>query len=120
MAKHGGARKGAGRPTGSKSKSTLEVEAILEEVGIDPIRTMAEMLKNQHNCMQRKTKGFNPKLTYDLAKELAQYVAPKRKAVELTGAVGVVEDEGKMTKQDAANRLRTLIAAAREASQENV
>lgn len=79
MSRAGGARPGAGRPKGSKSKATLDIEAKLKRLGCDPIAGMAGI------AMAPDT---GPDLRARMFAELAQYIAPKRKAVEHTGADG--------------------------------
>lgn len=40
MAQHGGKRSGAGRPKGSKNKTTIAREAVAEVLGVDPSETL--------------------------------------------------------------------------------
>jgi Family of unknown function (DUF5681) len=63
-----------GRPKGSKNKQTLAVTELLEALGCDPIEGMAMI------AMDEKA---DPTLRAQIYKELAQYIAPKRKAVEM-------------------------------------
>ena len=65
-----------GRPKGSKNKATLEVERTLGELGCDPISAMAVIAMNKKNDLN---------LRANMYKELAQYIAPKRKATEISG-----------------------------------
>lgn len=81
MATNGGKRPGAGRPKGSKSKKTLAVEAKLEELGCDPIEGMAKIAQAAFDAEDFQLAG-------NMYKELAQYVAPKRKAIEHSGKDG--------------------------------
>lgn len=74
MAQIGGKREGAGRPAGSKNKRTQEIEDKLAALNCDPIEGMAMIAVDP-------TSG--PELKFQCFKELAQYVAPKRKAVEM-------------------------------------
>jgi hypothetical protein len=64
----------SGRPKGSRNKQTLAVTDRLEELGCDPIEGMARI------AMDEKA---DPSLRAQMFKELAQYIAPKRKAVEM-------------------------------------
>lgn len=79
MSRAGGARPGAGRPKGSKSKATLDVEEKLRKLGCDPIEGMALIAGNPENGVDLRARMYA---------ELAQYVAPKRKAVEHSGSGG--------------------------------
>jgi len=72
----GGSRPGAGRPKGSANKRTQEVIEKLEALGCDPIVGMAKIAMDKNADLQ---------LRGSMYKELAQYVYPKRKAVEVSG-----------------------------------
>lgn len=92
--------KSGGRPKGSLSRKTLEAISILSEKGCDPLDILSDI------AMGKKIKcGINlgdgnieaeviPTLDQrrDAAKELCQYVYPKRKAVEHSGSIGSHED----------------------------
>ena len=70
----GGFRQGPGRPKGSVGEKTKAVQAKLEELGCDPIEALANISMDNSNT---------PELRFQANKELAQYVAPKRKAIEM-------------------------------------
>jgi len=80
-----GERRG-GRAKGTKNRGTLEVEEKLRKLGCDPITGMALI------AMGIDAQGNSIDASIDLkAKmlaELAQYILPKRKAVEHTGPEG--------------------------------
>jgi len=76
--KAGGFREGSGRPKGSLGEKSLAVQAKLEQLGCDPIEALANISMDTNNT---------PELRFQANKELAQYVAPKRKAVELEGTL---------------------------------
>jgi hypothetical protein len=76
---HGGFRPGAGRKKGVPNKATLDVQARLAALGCDPIEGMALIAMDAANP---------PELRGRMYSELAQYVAPKRKAVEMGGPNG--------------------------------
>lgn len=78
---HGGKREGAGRKKGTVGRKTLAVEQKLAELKCDPIEGMAIIAK------QAMGEG-DLHLAGSMYKELAQYVAPKRKAVEVSGLDG--------------------------------
>ena len=61
-----------GRPKGSRNKLTLEVRDRLEALGCDPIEGMARIAMDENVELSIRAQMY---------KELAQYVAPKRKAV---------------------------------------
>ena len=75
---HGGKRTGAGRPVGAIGTRSKEIASKLKELDCDPIEALAMIAKDQTNT---------PELRFQANKELAQYVAPKRKAVEMDAAL---------------------------------
>ena len=73
-------QKTGGRQKGTPNKSSQDIQAKLDALGCDPITGMAEI------AAEARTAGdFN--LAGQMYKELAQYVAPKRKAIEVQGDV---------------------------------
>ena len=72
-------KKTGGRQKGTKNKATEGVEAKLKELKCDPIEGMARI------ASQAMDEG-DMQLAGQMYRELAQYVAPKRKAMEVTGA----------------------------------
>ncbi len=68
-------RKTGGRKPGTPNRRTLEVSQRLEGLGCDPIAGMALLAMDPAN---------SPELRGRMYAELAQYVAPKRKALEMT------------------------------------
>src|SRR5215210_7287293 len=72
------------RPNGSKSKQTLAVIDRLEALGCDPIEGMARIAMDEKVDLSIRAQMF---------KELAQYTAPKRKAVEMKaeGEISLVD-----------------------------
>ncbi|MEO8715192.1 MAG: hypothetical protein ABI369_09280 [Acetobacteraceae bacterium] len=73
-----GERRG-GRQKGTPNKATLSVMEKLTAIGCDPIAGMARLASDETNA---------PELRGRMYAELAGYVAPKRKAIEHTGADG--------------------------------
>ena len=67
------------RPKGTPNKRTSLVERLLEEMKASPIGHMARLMLDE---------DADPRLRFDAAKELAGYIAPKRKAIEITGGDG--------------------------------
>lgn len=94
MSEHGGARPGAGRKKGGKNRRSQEVEDRLEEMDCDPIAGMARIAAMAEEDAQAaetpKERIPHMNLAKDCYRELAQYVAPKRKAIEHSGDVGTV------------------------------
>lgn len=66
-------KKTGGRRAGTPNKRTLELVDKLLDLGVDPIEGMARLAMDPNNT---------PELRGRMYAELAQYVAPKRKAVE--------------------------------------
>ena len=69
-------RKTGGRQIGTPNRKTVQVQRLLEQLGCDPITGMATIAMDEAAPVKVRAAMF---------KELAQYVAPKRKAVELSG-----------------------------------
>jgi hypothetical protein len=63
-----------GRPKGSRNKQNLAITDRLQALGCDPIEGLAMIAMNE---------GAELSIRAQMYKELAQYVAPKRKAVEM-------------------------------------
>ena len=78
MSSKGGARPGAGRPKGLPNKRTKEIAERLAELDCDPIEAMA-MIANDTT--------LDHSLRLQAFKELAQYVAPKRKSVDIDATI---------------------------------
>src|SRR5207249_4072903 len=74
--------KTGGRKAGTPNKKTREVAELLRSLNCDPIRGMAEIAMNEQN---------SPDLRGRMYSDLAQYVYPKRKAVQLSSDEGPVE-----------------------------
>jgi hypothetical protein len=73
--------KGAGRPKGVPNKDKEELLNLIQATGCKhPIQGLAEIAKKSHEAGELD-------LAKDCYKELAQYVASKRKAVEHTGHI---------------------------------
>lgn len=73
-------KKTGGRVKGTPNKATQEIQAKLEALGCDPLEGMAKI------ALQSMDAG-DLKLAGQMFAELAQYVAPKRKAIEHSGEV---------------------------------
>ena len=67
-------RKTGGRRKGTPNKRTQQVAELLLELDCDPIRGMAEIAANKRHPIELRAKMYA---------ELAHYVHPKRKAVDV-------------------------------------
>lgn len=81
VAKNSKGKRLGGRSKGTPNKRTQDVIERLKELDCDPIQGMAIIAK-------RAMDEDDLQLAGQMYKELAQYVAPKRKAVEMTGKDG--------------------------------
>ena len=68
--------KTGGRAPGTPNKRTQEAAQILDELGCNPIRGMAEIAMSESHPIELRARMFM---------ELAHYVYPKRKAVDVYG-----------------------------------
>jgi hypothetical protein len=73
-----GERRG-GRQKGTPNKKTANVQEKLDKLGCDPIEGMARIAIEAMEIKDYQLAG-------NMLKELAQYVAPKRKAMEVSGS----------------------------------
>jgi hypothetical protein len=69
-------RKTGGRVAGTPNRKTRDVEALLASLDCEPIRGMAEIARNPEASLELRGR---------MNAELAQYLYPKRKAVEHSG-----------------------------------
>lgn len=67
-------RKTGGRQPGTPNKRTLDIQTKLERLGCDPIEGMAKIAMNPDTPVDVKARMYA---------ELAQYIAPKRKAFQV-------------------------------------
>ena len=75
--RRGGRKKGT--PNKKTAKAAKTIQETIERIGCDPLEAMLEI------AIQAKNEG-DLQLSLSAYKELAQYVAPKRKAVEVSGS----------------------------------
>lgn len=69
-------KKTGGRVKGTLNKRSQAVSDLLEELGCDPIRGLAEIAMN----------SAEESLRFQANKELSQYIAPKLKSIEHKGS----------------------------------
>lgn len=74
----GGKRTGAGRPKGSLGAMTERVLELFDELSFDPLRELVTIYQNSETDRRTKVR---------IAIELAQFVAPKLKAIDVQTAV---------------------------------
>lgn len=74
--------KQGGRKAGTPNKRTVEVQEKLARLKCDPIAGMARLAMDKKNP---------PELRGRMFAELAQYIAPKRKALEHSADGGMLE-----------------------------
>lgn len=97
------------RPKGTLNSKTLEAIGILREKNCEPLGLLADIaLGNEIRCGVTTIAGYaeveiRPTLDQrkDAAKELCQYIYPKRKAIEHTGKDGAEIEHRDITKTDA-------------------
>ena len=68
--------KTGGRQVGTPNRRTQEIESLLSSMGCDPIEGMAEVAQLAREANDLRLAG-------QMYKELAQYVAPKRRSIEV-------------------------------------
>lgn len=88
---------GAGRRKGQVNKLSLHVLTRLEELGFDPIKKMVDIAMAKTTPIEVRGK---------MCSELAQYVWPKRKAVEHSGFI----DGSIVSGADPIDALRSRVA----------
>lgn len=76
---HGGARPGAGRKPGSKSKRTQKVAKAAVKSGISPLEYMLQVMRNSRADTKRRD---------DMAKAAAPFVHPRLATMAHTGPNG--------------------------------
>lgn len=75
-----GERRG-GRQKGTPNKKSTDIKRIIEGLGCDPIEGMARIAREAEAAKDHP-------VALAAYKELAQYMYPKRKAIEITGEDG--------------------------------
>lgn len=85
---HGGKRQGAGRPVGSKSKRTLQLQEKARELGVCPAEAMMLNIKWAQERLAAATKDSLSQtelrdMIHKNAKDLAPYLYPKLASTQL-------------------------------------
>jgi hypothetical protein len=76
--------KTGGRVKGTPNKKTTDVQQLLENLNCNPIEGMARIAENIEIDIGIRLNAY---------KELAQYMFPKRRAVDLNASVNVLSHE---------------------------
>ena len=74
-----GHKKFGGKAKGCKNKITQDVVGLLDSLGCNPLEGLARIAENEKHPIEVRTKCLA---------ELAQYLHPKRRAVEISGPSG--------------------------------
>lgn len=84
--KGGSKSPGSGRKKGTPNKSTVDVKKRLEDSGCDVFGFLVATVENDKKTLGLKETDGDVPLKYriDAARELAQYIAPKLKAIDFT------------------------------------
>jgi hypothetical protein len=83
----GGSKKGerrGGRQKGTPNKKTQNIIDKLNALGYDPIESLVRLAQEAEDSKDKV-------MEFNACKELAQYVAPKRKAVEMVAEVTSID-----------------------------
>lgn len=111
MAKPKGSPKTGGRQKGTPNKRTQILQEILDELELDVPREIVRILNAADPGSDdfHPLNGLSPKERSDILLNLMQYLYPKRKAVEHSGAVAnPLEDYLLMTPEEREARKRAL------------
>jgi hypothetical protein len=89
----GGARRGAGRPKGSKNAATKKARAVSEQAaaeGITPLEYMLDIMRTEvSEDMDARELLTAITLRFEAAKAAAPYIHPRLAAVEHSGNLSV-------------------------------
>ncbi len=71
--------KTGGRQKGTPNKNSMAARELLDKLGCNPLEGLASIADDENNPIEIRTRAYS---------ELAQYVSPKLRAMEITGAAG--------------------------------
>jgi uncharacterized pyridoxal phosphate-containing UPF0001 family protein len=91
----------SGRKKGVPNKATQEVVDKLKELNCDPIEGLARIAQMAMDEADLKT-------AKDAYKELAQYVAPKRKAIEIDADITIHDEIEELTDEELLQEMKEL------------
>ena len=94
-------KKWGGRKKGTPNKRTLNVADKLAELGYDPLESLVRL------AIDAQKEG-DKVMEYNASKELAQYVAPKRRATEITAEVVTIDITNDLTELQRDNLKKLL------------
>lgn len=78
-----------GRKKGTPNKSSVPAQQIAERLGVDPFEVLCLFVKGDAKKLKIKKDQLTPGIRVAAAMEAAQYLYPKRKAVEHSGELGL-------------------------------
>lgn len=87
-------QKTGGRKKGTPNKLTQDLHQIAEELGVNPFEILLRFAKGDYEalnlpeCTSFGAPTIPPELRQKAAKDACEYLFPKRKAIEHTGANG--------------------------------
>jgi hypothetical protein len=96
-----------GRKKGTKNKLTTAALERLSELNCDPLEGMAKIAADKKNPIELRARMYA---------ELAQYVYPKRRSMELSGVDGGAIETHDSAIESLASRVDSIAAALGEAS----
>jgi hypothetical protein len=122
---------GSGRKKGTPNKKTLDAEAIAKKIGCNPFEVLLRFAANDWEGLgypdETYTKMSNgcpyevayiePETRLKAAKEAAEYLYPKRKAIEVTGDEGgpiKFKDASELSPEQRAAALKRIADAIRD------
>ena len=108
----GGARKGAGRPKGGKTKRTREIAQKLALTGLTPLEVMLKAMRLYWEAGNRDKAAA-------IAKDAAPYMHPRLTSVDVGGKQGQPIETKDVTNTELARRIAFILGqAAREKAEE--
>lgn len=87
-------KKTGGRKKGTPNKFTQDLHELAQEMGVNPFEVLLNFAKGDYKALRLpETTAFGsptipPELRQKAAKDACEYLFPKRKAIEHTGANG--------------------------------
>ena len=84
----GGARKNAGRKTGSATKKTREIADRAMADGITPLEYMLQVMRRESAHEDPRVEIAREAMRFEAAKAAAPYIHPKLASIEHTGPEG--------------------------------
>lgn len=86
--------KTGGRVAGTPNKRTADIQLLLDDLNCNPIEGMARIAENEEHDISIRFSAY---------RELAQYVAPKRRSIDISASVEVLSHEEALAYLEADN-----------------